>query len=120
MNTNIPSPPQKNLGNPEMMDMIKRKGQPKSTPEVEKAKQQIKAILQKNNVSPDVVIQVGEMAKQSVSKPEMYQMLVQKALQSQLISPQEIKPSKNGMDLRLIAGAITAGKLAQMIKDEGM
>jgi hypothetical protein len=125
MNPQIPSPPQKKSdfskspASPAMMEMIKRKGQPKSTPEVEKAKQQIKSAMQKYNVSPDTVIQIGEMAKQSVSKPVIYQMLIQKATQTGLISQNEIKPSKNGMDLRLIAAAITLGKLAEMIKKEG-
>jgi hypothetical protein len=120
MNTNNPSPPQKNLANPEMMDMIKRKGQPTRSPEVEKAKQQIKELMQQNNVNPDILIQIGKMAKQSFSRPENYQILIQQATQSGLIKQEEIKPTKNGMDLRLIAAAITIGKLAEMIKNEGM
>ena len=103
----------------DVMSAVKRKGKPSSPPEVEKAKEQIKSLMKQNNVSPDIVIQIGDLANQSVSDPSIYQMLVQKAVQSGLITQNQIQPSKNGMDLKLVAAAITLGKLAKMIKDEG-
>jgi len=104
----------------DVMGLLKQKGKPANTPEVEKAKEQIKAVMQQHKIDPDAVIQIGKLARESIKDPSVYQMLVQKATQAGLIKPENLKPTVNGMDLKLVAGAVTIGKLAEMIKAEGM
>ena len=105
--------------NADVMKMLEQKGSPSQPPQVEKLKQQIKIAIQKYNIPVDELIKIGDMAKQSIKDPSIYQMLVQKALATKLFRPEELKPSKNGMDLKLVAAAVTIGKVAQMIKSEG-
>jgi len=115
----VSAPQQTQPINADVMKMLEQKGSPSQPPQVEKLKQQIKIETQKHNIPIDELIKIGDMAKQSIKDPSIYQMLIQKALATKLFKPEELKPSKNGMDLRLVAAAVTIGKVAQMIKDEG-
>jgi len=47
----------------------------------------------------------------------MYPIAVQHAIRQGLISPQDVAPQ--GIDYKLLANGITAGKLTQQLIDEG-
>ena len=124
MATNLTSTPQKNLGfpdsggmTPEMMNVLQNKGKPNSSPNVEKAKQQLKQLIAQGKVDPKILIQFGKMAEVSLKDPTMYQMTVQMAIKSGIIKPENILPGK---DYKALGMAITAGKLAEMIVAEGV
>lgn len=106
--------------NQDVLNLLKNKGKASQPPEVEKVKSTIAQLIQQYNVPIDLVISVGQLAKKAITDPQMYQMLVQKAVQSKLISPDQIQSGQTGMDYKLIAGAITIGKLAEQLKNEGM
>jgi len=113
------APQQSQVLDKDVMQVLKQKGKPKRTPEVEKAKEQIKTVMKHLGLEPDAVIQIGKLARESIKDPSVYQMVVQKATKSGLIKPEQLNPTVNGMDLKLIAAAVTIGKLAEMMKEEG-
>jgi hypothetical protein len=101
----------------EMMDLIKRKGKPKKDPKVEGAITQLKQVMQANNIQPDQLIRAGEMAMMAIKDKSLYPMLAQMAVKEGLMLPNEVPPQP---DYKMLAGVVSAGKLAQMIKEEGI
>ena len=114
MATNPLSPPQKNSDFPdgEVMTAMQNKGQVTQSPEVEQAKQQLKAVLAKDNINPSLVVQIGQMAEKSLRDKTLYPMVKQQAIQSKMAQASEIQ---EGFDYRFIGAIISAGKLAQML-----
>ena len=114
MSTNPLSPPQKKSGFPdgEVMSAIQNKGQITQTPEIEQAKQQLSAVLAKDNINPSLVVQIGQMAEKSLRDKTLYPMIKQQAIQSKLAQATEIQ---EGFDYRFIGAMISAGRLAQML-----
>jgi hypothetical protein len=100
MNTNTASPPQKKSVNQEVMQ----------------AKERIKQALKQENMSPDTLIQLGNMAEQSIKNQALYPMVLENAAKMKLIDQKNLQ---KGVDYKLIASLVGAGKLAQMIKQEG-
>ena len=114
MATNSLSPPQKKSGFPdgEVMTAMQNKGQITQTPEVEQAKEQLKAVLAKDNINPSLVVQLGVMAEKSLRDKTLYEMVKQQAIQSKMAKPEEIQ---EGFDYRFIGAIMSAGKLAEML-----
>lgn len=100
----------------DVMDAVSRKGKPTPNPQVEQAKQQIKQIMIANNITPEMLVRGGKMAQMAISNKTMYPAMVQMAVREGLIQPDAIGP---GVDYRFLAGVVSAGKIAQMIIDEG-
>jgi len=101
----------------EMMDVIKRKGKPKNPPEVEKAKEQIRQYITQNKIDPNVFIQVGNLCRQALKDPAIYQMAVDMALKNGITTKEEVG---TGINYKLLGIGITIGKLTQEIVNEGM
>lgn len=101
----------------EMMDLIKRGGQPKKDPKVDNAIAQIKQIMQANNISADQLIKAGEMAMMAIKDRTLYPMLMEMAVKEGMLQPNEVPPQ---IDYKMLAGIVSAGKLAEMIKNEGV
>lgn len=98
------------------LDAIKAKNNGgMDSPEVERAKQAVRFILNKAGVSPEVIVQAGKLADEALEDPSKTQEALQVALQEGLIEKNFIVP---GHEKGLLALAATAGKLAQMIIDE--
>lgn len=96
---NIPvSPPQKNSTNQVVME----------------AKENLKKLLKINNVDPNSLIKLGNMAEQSVQNKQLYPMVVQEAIKAKLIDEKQVQKS---IDYKLIGTLVGAGKLAKMIKE---
>jgi len=96
---NIPvSPPQKKSANQAVME----------------AKENLKKLLKTNNIDPNLLIQLGNMAEQSVQNKQLYPMVVQEAIKAKLIDQKQVQKT---IDYKLIGTLIGAGKLAKMIKE---
>ena len=79
------------------------------------AKEKLKNYLKTAGVEPKVLVQLGKMAEQSIKDKALYPMVKDAAAKAKLI-PQG---SQEGIDYKLIATLVTAGKLAEMIMKEG-
>jgi hypothetical protein len=101
MATNPTSPPQKKSENPQ--------------DEVMRVKEALKQALTQNNVQPQMVANLGNMAFASIKNKALYPMVIQQAQQLKLIG----KDVKQGQDYQTLSKIVVAGKLAQMIMQEG-
>ena len=124
MSTNPTSPsPQKmeNLQtqpiNKDVMDLLKTKGKPKQTPDVEKAKAQIRQYIKQYQINPQTLIQVGDLCTQALRDPSMYQMAVDMAVKNGIMTKEEIG---QGTNYKLLGYGITVGKLTEEIVAEGV
>lgn len=107
------SAPQQGVDNADVMAQIKGK---KKSPEVEKAKEDLKKAIIQYKLDPQRLIKAGKMAEAGLRDPKMYQMAIQMAIKEGFITPQEVQP---GIDYKLLANGITAGKLTQELLSEG-
>ena len=104
----------------EMMALIQRKGKPQSveqTPEVQKAKNDLRRVIKQVGIDPQRIILAGQYAERALREPAMYPVAIQMAIQENLISESDIEPG--GINYKLLAAGITAGKLTQELLDEG-
>lgn len=104
----------------EMMALIQRKGQPQrpeQTPEVTKAKNDLRRVIKQVGIDPQRIILAGQYAERALREPAMYPVAIQMAIQENLISESDIEPG--GINYKLLAAGITAGKLTQELLDEG-
>jgi len=99
---NPTSPPQKNLGNPQE--------------EMMRVKEALKQALTQNNVQPQMVANLGNMAFASIKNKALYPMVIQQAQQLKLIG----QNVKQGQDYQTLSKIVVAGKLAEMIMKEGL
>lgn len=103
--------------NQDVMAAVKRKGQPTQQPAVEKAKRELRTIFSKSGIRPETVVKAGKMAEAAIADPAMYPAVIQMAIKEGLIPQEQVK--KDQIDYQLLAAAVSAGKLSQMIIDEG-
>lgn len=101
----------------EMIELIKRKEMPEQTPEVKKAKNDLRRIIKQVGIDPMRIIQAGKYAEEALTNPAMYPIAIEVAIRENLISESDIEPG--GINYKLLAAGITAGKLTQELLDEG-
>ena len=104
----------------DVMALIQRKGQlspVEQTPEVKKAKNDLRRIIQQVGIDPQRIIIAGQYAERALRDPAMYPVAIQMAIKENLISESDIEPG--GINYKLLAAGITAGKLTQELLDEG-
>ena len=104
----------------DVMALIQRKGQSspvEQTPEVKKAKNDLRRIIQQVGIDPQRIIIAGQYAERALRDPAMYPVAIQMAIKENLISESDIEPG--GINYKLLAAGITAGKLTQELLDEG-
>jgi len=101
MATNPTSPPQKNSGNPQE--------------EVMRVKKALKQALTQNNVQPQMVANLGNMAFASIKNKALYPMVIQQAQQLKLIG----QNAQQEYDYKTLSKLVVAGKLSEMIMQEG-
>lgn len=101
----------------EMIELIKRKKMPEQTPEVKKAKNDLRRIIKEVGIDPMRIIQAGKYAEEALTNPAMYPIAIEVAIRENLISESDIEPG--GINYKLLAAGITAGKLTQELLDEG-
>jgi len=110
MPTNPASPPQKKSGFPdsEVMGAMQGKQQPGQDPQLEKAKEQLQNLITENNIDPNTLIQLGDMANQALKDKSLYPMVKQKAHQSKIPNPEVIQ---EGFDYRFIGSLMSIAQL---------
>ena len=101
----------------DVMDLIKRKESPEQSPEVLKAKNDLRRIIKEVNIDPQRIIMAGKYAEEALTNPSMYPVAIEVAIRENLISEKDIEPG--GINYKLLAAGITAGKLTQELLDEG-
>lgn len=84
---------------------------------IEKAKNDLRRIIQQVGIDPQRIIKAGQYASMALKDPSMYQMAIQYAIQENLISQDDVQPG--GIDYKILANGITAGKLTQELMQEG-
>jgi hypothetical protein len=80
------------------------------------SKEKIKQILKQSNVNPQVLINLGDMSMAAIKDKALYPMVWQ-ALEQSGLSPKQQK--SEGIDYKLLAHLVAAGKIANMISQEG-
>ncbi len=101
----------------EVMELVQRKKQPEQSPEVKKAKNDLRRIIKQVGIDPLRIIQAGQYAEEALRNPAMYPIAIEVAIRENLISEKDIEPG--GINYKLLAAGITAGKLTQELLDEG-
>lgn len=101
----------------DVMDVVKRKGKPKQSPEVEKAKEQLRQYIKEYQINPQTLIQVGELCNQGLRDPVAYQMAVDMAVKNGLMTQEEIG---QGTNYKLLGYGITLGKMTEELVAEGL
>lgn len=105
---------------PDVMALIQRQGKPQieQTPEIKKAKNDLRRIIQQVGIDPQRIVIAGQYAERALRDPAMYPVAIQMAIKENLISERDIQPG--GIDYKLLASGITAGMLTQELLDEGL
>jgi len=101
----------------EVMELVQRKKQPEQSAEVKKAKNDLRRIIKQVGIDPLRIIQAGQYAEEALRNPAMYPIAIEVAIRENLISEKDIEPG--GINYKLLAAGITAGKLTQELLDEG-
>jgi hypothetical protein len=102
--------------NQDVMNLVANKGKPQNPAHVEKAKAQLQQVITQNGIKPEQLVRAGQMAMMAIQDKSTFPMLAQMAVKEGLIQPNEIPPEP---DYKMLAGLVSAGKLAQMIVDQG-
>ena len=101
----------------DVMDLIKRKDSPEQSPEVLKAKNDLRRVIKQVGIDPMRFVMAGKYAEEALTNPAMYPIAIEVAIRENLISEKDIEPG--GINYKLLAAGITAGKLTQELLDEG-
>lgn len=101
----------------DVMDLIKRKDSPEQSPEVLKAKNDLRRIIKEVGIDPMRIVMAGKYAEEALTNPSMYPIAIEVAIRENLISEKDIEPG--GINYKLLAAGITAGKLTQELLNEG-
>jgi hypothetical protein len=116
-NQNV-APKQTTPINQDVMDLVANKGQPKSSPNVEQVKSRLLKVIQTSGADPQKIIQAGKYAEMGLKSPEMYRMALDYALKAGILTEDQM-PKEPGIDYKLLANGITAGKLTEELIAEG-
>jgi hypothetical protein len=120
------SPPAKKISdfpmtqpiNKDVMELVASGGKPKQAPEVEKAKNDLRRVIKQVGIDPQRIIQAGKYAQAALKNPAMYPMAIQNAVQNGLLTQDQV-PKEPGVNWKLLAQGITAGKLTAELVQEG-
>jgi hypothetical protein len=120
MATNPTSPPQKNLGFSESgaMSAMQAPNPIMNSPEMLKAKNNLRRIIQQVGIDPQRIIQAGKYAEAALQNPKMYPIAIENAVKSGLLTESQV-PKTSGINYKLLAQGITAGKLTEQLIQEG-
>jgi hypothetical protein len=104
--------------NKDVMDLVAGGGKPKQSPEIEKAKNDLRRVIKQVGIDPQRVIQAGQFAEAALKNPAMYPMAIQNAVQAGLLTEDQV-PKEPGINWKLLAQGMTAGKLTAELVAEG-
>ena len=121
---NTPLPPEKSGFpttqpiNQDVMQLVADGGKPKQSPDIEKAKNDLRRVIKQVGIDPPRVIQAGQFAEAAIKNPAMYPMAIQNAVQAGLLTEDQV-PKEPGVNWKLLAQGMTAGKLTAELVAEG-
>jgi len=104
--------------NQDVMQLVADGGKPKQSPEIEKAKNDLRRVIKQVGIDPQKVIQAGQYAEAALKDPKMYPMAIQNAVQAGLLTEDQV-PKEPGVNWKLLAQGLTAGKLTAELVAEG-
>jgi len=104
--------------NQDVMELVAGGGKPKQSPEIEKAKNDLRRVIKQVGIDPQKVIQAGQYAEAALKNPSMYPMAIQNAVQAGLLTEDQV-PKEPGINWKLLAQGMTAGKLTAELVAEG-
>jgi hypothetical protein len=104
--------------NKDVMELVAGGGKPKQSADIEKAKNDLRRVIQQVGIDPQKVIQAGQFAEAAIKNPSMYPMAIQNAVQAGLLTEDQI-PKEPGVNWKLLAQGLTAGKLTAELVAEG-
>jgi hypothetical protein len=96
----------------EVMNSVKRKAHRKSQIRCNKLKSRLLKVIQTSGADPQKIIQAGKYAEMGLKSPQMYQMALDYAVKAGILTPDQL-PKEPGIDYKLLANGITAGKLTR-------
>jgi len=110
--------PQQESMEKDVMQAVKNKGKPEQSPEVIKAKKDLARVIKQVGIDPQKIVEAGQYAEAALKDPNMYQVALQMALKNGILTEDQL-PKEPGIDYKLLANGITAGKLTQELLAEG-
>ena len=110
--------PQRPALTPDAMSAMQTPDPTMSSPEMLKAKNNLRRIIQQVGIDPQRIIQAGKYAEAALQDPKMYPMAIQNAVKSGLLTQDQV-PKTPGVDYKLLAQGIAAGKLTEQLVKEG-
>lgn len=85
-------------------------------PNVAQMKQQIFQLMTENEISPQQLITIGQMAEQSISDPALFQMFKQQAIANDIADEEDLSEQNK---YRFLSAVATLGKLAEQMSRTG-
>ena len=110
--------PQQESMEKDVMQAVKNKGKPEQSPEIVKAKKDLARVIKQVGIDPQKIVEAGQYAEAALKDPNMYQVALQMALKNGILTEDQM-PKEPGIDYKLLANGITAGKLTQELLAEG-
>jgi len=104
--------------NQDVMELVAGGGKPKQSSDIEKAKNDLRRVIQQVGIDPQKVIQADQFAEAAIKNPSMYPMAIQNAVQAGLLTEDQV-PKEPGVNWKLLAQGMTAGKLTAELVSEG-
>ena len=102
----------------DVMQAVKNKGKPEQSPEIVKAKRDLARVIKPVGIDPQKNVEAGQYAEAALKDPNMYQVALQMAVKNGILTEDQL-PKEPGIDYKLLANGITAGKLTQELLAEG-
>lgn len=110
--------PQQESMEKDVMQAVKNKGKPEQPPEIIKAKRDLARVIKQVGIDPQKIVEAGQYAEAALKDPNMYQVALQMAVKNGILTEDQL-PKEPGINYKLLANGITAGKLTQELLAEG-
>jgi len=110
--------PQQESMEKDVMQAVKNKNKPEQSPEIVKAKRDLARVIKQVGIDPQKLIEAGQYAEAALKDPNMYQVALQMAVKNGILTEDQL-PKEPGINFKLLANGITAGKLTQELLAEG-
>ena len=90
--------------------------QAQGQPNLAQIKQQVLQLMTENEISPQQLIVIGQMAERSISDPALFQMFKQQAIANDIADEEDFSQQNK---YRFLGGVATLGKMAEQMIQSG-
>ena len=104
--------------NQDVMELVANGGKPKQSADVEKTKNDLRRIIKQVGIDPQRVIQAGKYAEAALKDTKLYPMAIENAVKAGLLTEDQV-PKEPGINWKLLAQGMTAGRLTAELVQEG-